>query len=193
MRYHQLGEVPAKRHVQVRRNGGPLLTEEEQIKVAEALRQWAETEQGPYAWWFRELFHGSCRLPELAPQTMKQLLVAWLSPDCDHMTRVCRGCGLLYPHPRSSSLRDLKLLPGKVPLVGPPPWYDFPVYFPSCPGCGASPNDIDWSHLVDRLDRPWMAQDGYVGFPIRTGAMPAIYGLDGRKRLQRRRTDWLET
>ena len=33
-----------------------LLTEEEQIKVAESLRQWAEAEQGPYARWFRELF-----------------------------------------------------------------------------------------------------------------------------------------
>jgi homogentisate 1,2-dioxygenase len=28
VRYHSLGEVPAKRHVQVRRDGGPLLTEE---------------------------------------------------------------------------------------------------------------------------------------------------------------------
>jgi len=28
MRYHALGDVPAKRHMQVRRNGGPLLTEE---------------------------------------------------------------------------------------------------------------------------------------------------------------------
>ena len=163
--------------------------------MAEGLRQWVEAEQGPYAWWFRALFWGCCRLPELAPVTMKQLLVAWLSPDCEPMTRVCRGCGLLYPHPRLSSLRDLKLLPGKVPLVGPPPWYDFPVYFPSCPGCGASPNDIDWSHLVDRLDRPWMALDGYVGFAIRTLAMSGskIYGPAGRKRLQRRRTAWLET
>ncbi len=28
MRYHRLGDVPSKRHVQVRRNGGPLLVEE---------------------------------------------------------------------------------------------------------------------------------------------------------------------
>jgi hypothetical protein len=139
-----------------------LMTEEEQINVAEGFRQWAETEEGPYACWFRALFCGDCRLPELAPATMKELLVAWLSPDCDHMTRVCRGCGLLYPHPRSS-LRDLKLLPGKVPLVGPPPWYDFPVLFSSCPGCGASTLDIDWSHLVYQADRPWKALDGYVG------------------------------
>ena len=172
-----------------------LMTQEEQIDVAEGFKQWAEAVGGPYRWWFRDLFQGRCRLPELAPATMKELLVTWLSPDCDPMTQVCRGCGLLYPHPRLSSLRDLKLLPGKVPLVGPPPWYDFPVYFPSCPGCGASPNDIDWSHLVDRLDRPWMALDGYVGFPIRMGVMPAsmIYGRDGRKPLQRRRTAWLET
>jgi hypothetical protein len=163
-----------------------LMIEGEQISVAEGFRQWAEAERGPYAWWFRDLFQGRCRLPELAPATMKELLVAWLSPDCDHMTRVCRGCGLLYPHPRVPPRTEWKLLPGKVPRVGPPPWYDLPVIFPSCPGCGASPNDIDWSHLVDRLDRPWMALDGYVGFPIRT--VSVIYGLDGRKPLQKRRT-----
>ena len=140
-----------------------LMTEGEQIKVAEGFRQWVEAEQGPYAWWFRELFQGHCRLPELAPATMKELLVAWLSPDCDSMTRVCRGCGLLYPQPRVPPLNEWKLLPGKVPQVGPSPWYDLPVFFPSCPGCGASTLDIDWSHLVDQADRPWMALDGYVG------------------------------
>jgi hypothetical protein len=73
-----------------------LMTEEEQIKVAEAFRQWVEAQQGPYAWWFRALFGGCCRLPELAPATMKKLLVTWLSLDCEHMTPVCRSCGLLY-------------------------------------------------------------------------------------------------
>jgi hypothetical protein len=144
-----------------------LMSEEEQLNVAEGFKQWAEAERGPYRWWFRALFDGCCRLPELAPAAMKELLVAWLSPDCDHMTRVCRGCGLLYPHPGLPSLRDLKLLPGKVPLVGPPPWYDLPVFFPSCPGCGASNLEIDWSHLVDQVDRPWKGLDGYVGHPLR--------------------------
>jgi len=144
-----------------------LMSEEEQINVAEGFKQWAEAERGPYRWWFRDLFQGRCRLPELAPATMKELLVAWLSPECDPMTRVCRGCGLQYPHPRVTPMTEWKLLPGKVPLVGPPPWYDLPVFFPSCPGCGASALDIDWSHLVDRHDLPWMALDGYVGRPVR--------------------------
>ena len=47
-----------QRLVRLCKEACPLLTGEEQIKVAEALRQWAETEQGPYAWWFRDLFRG---------------------------------------------------------------------------------------------------------------------------------------
>ena len=142
-----------------------LMTEKEQIKMAEGIKQWAEAGQGPYRWWFGELFRGHCRLPELAPATMKELLVAWLSPDCDPMTKGCRGCGLLYPQPHVP-LSNLKLLPGKQPRVGPPPWYDVPVFFSSCPGCGASHLDIDWSHHVDGVDRAWKALDGYVGHPI---------------------------
>jgi hypothetical protein len=147
-----------------------LMTQEEQINVAEGFKQWAEAQGGPYRWWFRDLFQGRCRLPELAPATMKELLVKWLSPDCDPMTRLCRGCGLQYPQPRDPPLNEWKLLPGKEPLVGPPPWYDLPAFFPSCPGCGASMSDFDWSHLVDHVDRPWMALDGYVGHPIRPRA-----------------------
>src|SRR2546425_10466872 len=42
-------------------------------------------------------------------------------------------------------LEGFEVVAGKGSSGGPPPWYDFPVYFHSCPGCGASPNDIDWS------------------------------------------------
>jgi hypothetical protein len=142
-----------------------LLTEEQARSVEEALRQWVDARWGPYARWFRELLGGRCRLPELAPATMKELLLVWLSPDCDDFTSVCRRCGLLFPRKRSSPWKEWKLLPGKVPLVGPPPWYDVPVFFESCPECGASTNDMDWSHLIDGVHRPWMELDGYVGLP----------------------------
>jgi hypothetical protein len=144
-----------------------LLTEEQARNVQEALRQWGDDRRGPYARWFRELLHGRCRLPELAPSTMKELLLVWLSPDCDDFTSVCRGCGLLWPKKRSPPPKEWKLLPGKVPLVGPPPWYDLPVFFEGCPGCGASANDMDWSHLIDGIHRPWMELDGYVGLRVR--------------------------
>jgi hypothetical protein len=143
-----------------------LLTEEQARNVQEALKHWDDARWGPYARWFRELLGGRCRLPELAPPTMKELLLAWLSPDCDNFTSVCRGCGLLRPNKRSSPWKEWKLLPGKVPLVGPPPWYDVPVFFEGCPGCGASANDMDWSHLVDGVHRPWMKLDGYVGLGV---------------------------
>jgi len=48
-----------------------LMTEGEQISVAKGFKQWAEARRGPYARWFRELLQGRCRLPELAPATMK--------------------------------------------------------------------------------------------------------------------------
>jgi hypothetical protein len=54
-------------------------------------------------------------------------------------------------------------LDGKRPLEGPPPWYDLPCFFQVCPGCGASPFDMDWAHLVGEEHRPWMERDGFVG------------------------------
>jgi hypothetical protein len=55
------------------------------------------------------------------------------------------------------------VLPGKIPLQGPPPWYDLPEFFQVCPNCGASRFEADWPHLVQDLDRPWMKLDGFMG------------------------------
>lgn len=162
--YHKV----VRRLIRLTNQALQLCTEEEAKNVLLALDQWSETGDGPYAWWFRELFRGNCRLPKLAPATMQQLLLTWLSPHCDVFMPVCRNCGLLYPH-RRSSMNELKLLPGKVPFVGPPPWYDSPKFFSSCPGCEASDSDFDWSHLMRDINRPWMALDGFVGQPIPAG------------------------
>lgn len=159
----------ARRLVRLIQNASPLFTEEEDEKVASALAQWGETEMGPYSGWLRDLFQGHCRLPELAPESMKQLLLAWLSPDCDSLTSVCRNCGLLYPRRRRPPVTQWKLLPEKVPGEGALPRYDLPEFFSSCPGCGASPRDFDWSHLVREVSRPWMGLDGYVGPVVAPG------------------------
>jgi hypothetical protein len=151
------------------RKASPLFTEQEADKVAQGLQAWLETGSGPYRWWFKKLGQGHCRLPVLSPESMRELLLAWLSPACDTLMPVCRHCGMLYPQPRRPPLREWKLLPGKVPGVGPPPWYDLPEFFHSCPGCGASPREIDWAHLMDEINRPWMEMDGYVGRVLHSG------------------------
>jgi hypothetical protein len=116
--------------------------------VHEGLRQWQEEGGGPYFTWFRDLGWGRCRLPELPAMVMKDLLLSWLSPEVDG-GMVCRQCGLEYPHHRTPPLREWKLLPGKTPGEGPPPWYDLPEFFRACPMTLAG-------------HRPWMDMDGCV-------------------------------
>jgi hypothetical protein len=135
------------------------MTVEQRGPVEAALGQWIEEQNGPYSRWFWDLGSGNCRLPEIPAQVMKELLLAWLSPEIGFGVPVCRQCGLEYPH-RQPPLKQWKLLPGKVPCQGPPPWYDLPTFFGTCPGCGASAYDIDWSHQVP--SRPWMEWDGCV-------------------------------
>jgi hypothetical protein len=74
----------------------PLLTEAEQGQVSEALERLSEVEGGPYAIWLRDLRNGRCRLPDLPAAVMKELLLAWLSPEAEG-GMVCQGCGLEYP------------------------------------------------------------------------------------------------
>jgi hypothetical protein len=100
---------------------------------------------------------------------MKDLLVAWLSPEPDG-GRVCNRCGLEYPRHRVPPVGTWRLLPGKQPGVGPPPIYDLPELFQSCPGCSASRYDCDWPHLVTGNHHVWKELDGYVGQPPDGGA-----------------------
>jgi hypothetical protein len=102
-----------------------------------------------------------CRLPELTPVAMKDLLLAWLAPEADG-GMVCRQCGLECPKHKSPPLSEYKLLPGKTPFEVPPPWYDLPFLFAVCPGCGASRHEVDWPFQT-AYDLPWKQLDGFVG------------------------------
>jgi hypothetical protein len=139
-----------------------LAAEDDQERIRAALRPLRESFQGPYAAWLRDLRQGRCRMPELTPAVMKDLLLTWLSPEADG-GMVCRACGLEYPQHRRPPLSMWKLLPGKRPMEGPPPWYDLPEFFTSCPHCGASRFETDWPHHVPEHDRPWKRLDGYAG------------------------------
>jgi hypothetical protein len=71
----------------------PLLTEAQQERVGESLGRLREDDGGPYKGWVRSLRDDWCRLPELPATAMKELLLAWLSPEADG-GMVCQGCGL---------------------------------------------------------------------------------------------------
>jgi hypothetical protein len=123
---------------------------------------------GPYDPWLRDLVEGRCRLPEVSAQAMGDLLLPWLHPQAEGGI-VCTACGLEYPRHKYPPLSEWKLLPGKHCGEGPPPWYDLPEFFTSCPHCGGSPYGagVDWPHLVAGKTYSWMDRDGYVGKPIR--------------------------
>jgi hypothetical protein len=136
-----------------------LMSEEEGARVIQAAAQWGADGSGPLGGWFTHLAEGKSWLPEVPPEVMRALLLAWISPECDGQGRVCVRCGLEYPCHKTPPLSQWKVLPGKVPLQGPPPWYDLPDFFAACPGCGASMKEIDWPWLVAPNTYPWQ-QDG---------------------------------
>jgi hypothetical protein len=138
-----------------------LLTDEERRQVQEALRQWQEQRGGAYATWFKDLALGGCRLPELAPAVMKELLLAWLSPLCE-LAYVCQRCGLEYP--RHAAPSRWQGPPDTMGLQAAPPQYEVLACFSACPGCAAPTQEIDWAHLP-RPRRPWMNLDGYAAPP----------------------------
>ena len=117
-----------------------LLGPDEEAAVEHALRILTEDPvwSGPYACWLQDLRDGWCRLPDLPPAVMKDLLLAWLTPGVTGGV-TCKDCGLEYPHVNYR------------PLLA------------ACPGC-ASP-EWDWAHLVRDYDRAWKALDGYAGAP----------------------------
>jgi hypothetical protein len=136
------------------RAAAPLLTEEEDERDCKAVDEWLEGQAGTYAQSLRELENGRCTVPKVAPEAMKALLLAWLSPQCDTLARVCRQCGLEYPDHKSPPMAEWKLLPGKVPLVGEPPWYDLPDFFAACPSFGESVYEVDPPHRIPYLNPP---------------------------------------
>jgi hypothetical protein len=141
----------------------PLLDADDQRRARDAVEQLAEEFAGPYATWVRDLADGRCRLPELAAEAMRTLLLAWLSPEVDSYAGVCTACGLEVPHHKTPPLSEWKLLSGRQPFDGkPPPWYDLPHFFLTCPHCGGPlfGSGMDWAHLVGKENHPWMQFDG---------------------------------
>jgi hypothetical protein len=72
-------------------------------------------------------------------------------------------------------LSEWKLLPGKKPMKGPPPWYDLAYLFEACPGCGASRHEVDWPFQTG-YDLPCKQLDGFVGQENRSDQAEAIRG-----------------
>jgi hypothetical protein len=140
----------------------PLLNEAEQDQVVDALSAYNDGRSSPLGRWLRDLRQGLSRLPELPSETMKRVVLSWFQPDVDGAP-VCNRCGLEYPDLKSPPTSTWKLLPGKVPFQGPPPWYDLPRLFDACPCCGASAYDTTWSHLTEGKDLAWKKLDGWLG------------------------------
>ena len=150
----------------------PLMSEEQVEQVNQGMSLLVEDLEGPYSRWLQDLLDGRCRMPELSAEAGKELLLAWLSPEVEG-AYVCMQCGLEYPKHRSPPLSEWKVLPGKTPLVGEPPWYDLPEFFHACPNCGASCFDIDWPHLIPDKHYAWMELDGYMGLGWKPRKLPA--------------------
>jgi hypothetical protein len=113
--------------------------------------------------WLRDPTDGRSRLPDLTAPVMKAVVLSWFHPDLDTFSYVCNHCGPQYPRLRAPPPNTWKVLPGKVPNVDPPPWYDLPELFKACPHCAASTRDATYSHLTGDIDLPWKALDGWMG------------------------------
>jgi rubredoxin len=153
------------------RHAEELMTHAEREQVRLALEQAVTNFGSPYAEWLKHLREGKCRLPELTTAAMKDVLLAWLAPEANG-GMVCRQCGLEYAQHKNPPLSEYKLLPGKRPFEGPPPWYDLPYLFESCPGCGVSRHEVDW-WFQTFYDLPWKRLDGFVGQEKRPGQAKA--------------------
>jgi hypothetical protein len=160
LRQQQWGEI-LRRWEALYQAAVPLLADAEREGVAAAFAELAGAFRGPYATWLGHLDKGWCRLPQLPPTVMKDLLLTWCSPAVDG-GQVCNRCGLEYPCHKRPPLSEWKVLPGKKPLEGSPPWYDLPEFFPACPCCGAALFDITWPHRTVESSHPWQELDGYV-------------------------------
>src|SRR5262245_56438399 len=73
------------------------MTAEEQEQVHKGLAEWEANLSGPFAGWLRDLCQGNCQLPDIAPGSLREVLLAWLSPQRDSWALVCRLCGMEYP------------------------------------------------------------------------------------------------
>ena len=74
--------------------------------------------------------------PDIRPDAFGSVVDVFLTrrEQIDSFFGVCPATGLRLPHMKSSPDRLWEVLPGKTPCIGPPPWYDVPGFFDSCPG-----------------------------------------------------------
>jgi hypothetical protein len=75
-----------------------LMSPEEGAWVVQAVEQWNADESSPLGGWLSHLDEEKCVLPEVTPEVMRTLLLAWLAPECDDHGRVCVRGGLEYPY-----------------------------------------------------------------------------------------------
>jgi hypothetical protein len=131
-----------------------LLSPEDVARVEQAVTQWNAEEASPLGSWLSHLAEGKCGLPEVNPEVMRTLLLAWLSQECEDHGRVCVHCGLEYPCHKRPPLSAWPVPQDQV--LQQRPVTDF---FAACPGCGASTREIDWPWLVAPNTYP-RQQDG---------------------------------
>ena len=103
----------------------------------------------PLERWGQHLADGSSSLPDgLSQDVLVSLVRVYLDrrEEIDGVAMTCKTCSLERPTRKLPPLREWKILPGKVPLEGPPPWYDLPPdLFAACPHCGSK--EFEWTHL----------------------------------------------
>ena len=115
----------------------------------------------PLAWldtWIRGIAYIDSRLPQdIKPEVVRSLLDVFLNryDQVDSFDLVCTACGLCRPDHKFPPYNEWRLLPGKTPMVGDPPWYDLPEFFRDCPHCGT--HDMMWRHRVKEFQYPWRA------------------------------------
>jgi hypothetical protein len=140
-----------------------LLNEAEHAAVAAALELFLSEGTGPLRGWLHDLRHGLCRLPELTPEAMRSLLLAFLNPGRGD-SRVCNLCGLESPRPGRGLLSNWVFGTDIRGLAGLASRFSWPPGFDGCPHCPpGSPADFDSPYQAGGTDKPWKALDGWVG------------------------------
>jgi hypothetical protein len=98
--------------------------------------------------WLEDWLDNLCELcsrvpPDIDRGAFGALLNVFLTrrQEVDSFFGVCPATGLRVPRvklpPGGIAAWPWPALPGKTPLVGPPPWYDAEEFFAHCPGCAA--------------------------------------------------------
>jgi hypothetical protein len=135
-----------------------LMTPDEQIRVHQGVKELHEGPLNNYGDWVASLCLGLSRLPELAPEVMKDLLVIRVFNEVAG-SFVCVDCGLEYPFRQWPEDPDSQL------WLEPPRGHSDavpPEFYPACPHCGGTNKEIAGSDRVAQQAYPWKSMDGYV-------------------------------